>query len=215
MTKPIRIFTILAAVLAAGTSLRAQSAVKVATVDLNRAYSEYWKTQDKMGKLMERSKDAQDQIDEMKKRIEKIAAEGKQLQQDAENPAINAEAKDRIKGDAQRKFQEFQEMQDRLRQFADNMERSLAQDKRVFQELMIDEIKSKVLDIAKGKGANLIIDTSGKTMNGVSSILYADPGFDVTDVVITELNKTKPADFKPPVLPDADESTAPAPAPQP
>lgn len=201
MTKPIRIFTFLAALLAVGTSLPAQTTVKVATVDLNRAYAEYWKTQEKMGKLIERGNDAQEQINDMQKRIEAIANEGKQLQADAENPALNPEAKNRIGGDAQRKFQEFQEMQERLRQFAENMERSIQQDRKVFTELMLDEIREKVLSIAKERGANFVVDISGRTSNGVSSILYSDPGFDVTDAVIAVLNSTKPADFKAPVLP--------------
>jgi len=203
MTKPIRIFSFLAALLAVGTSLPAQSTLKVATVDLNRAYAEYWKTQEKMGKLIERGNDAQEQINDMQKRIEAIANEGKQLQQDAGNTALNAEARTRIEGDAQKKFQEFQEMQERLRQFADNMERSIQQERKVFTELMLDEIREKVLAIAKERGANFVVDISGRTSNGVSSILYSDPGFDVTEAVIKVLNDSKPADFKAPTLPAA------------
>ena len=131
------------------------------------------------------------------------------VSQDAENPALTTDARTRITGDAQRKFKEFQDMQERLRQFAENMERSIQQDRKVFTELMIDEIKAKVLEIAKARGANFIVDVSGRTSNGVSSILFSDPGFDVTDQVITELNKSKPADFQPPVLPGADQTPQP------
>lgn len=201
MKLPIRFLTLLAALAAVGTPAQAEPTLKVATVDLNRVYGDYWKTQEKTGKLIERGNEAQEQINEMQKRIEAVAQEGKKLQDDAKSPALNKEAQDRIASDAQKKYQEFQEMQERLRQYAQNAERTLDNEKRVFQELMIEEIKDKVLAIAKAKGATFIIDTSGRTTNGVSVILFADPGFDVTDVVITDLNKTKPADFKPPVLP--------------
>jgi Skp family chaperone for outer membrane proteins len=76
MTKPTRIFTVLAALLAFGTSLpAAQPSVQVATIDLDRALNEYWKTQKKSGELMERNKSAQEQVDEVQKRMAGIADE--------------------------------------------------------------------------------------------------------------------------------------------
>jgi outer membrane protein len=201
MINPIRSLPLLLASLLAGLAVSASAAVNVATVDLNRAYAEYWKTQQQVGKWMERSTDAQEQADELQKRLEAIANEGKQLQQDAQNTALTEEARSRIAGDAQRKFQEFQEMQERLRQFADNTERQMQMERRNFTELMLQEIRTIVVNLAKDRGANFVVDVSGKTMNGVSSILYADPTFDVTDAVIAELNKSKPADFQPPALP--------------
>lgn len=208
MLKPTRIFTIIAVLLSpAVIPVAAQPAVKVATVDLNRAYSQYWKTQEKTGKLIERSNEIQEQINEMQKRIEAVANEVRQLRQDSENPALNSEAKARISSDAQKKFEEFQDLQERLRQYADNMERSIQQDRNIFTKLMIDEITDKVLEIAKARGANVVLDTSGRTANGVSGVLYADPAFDVTEAVITELNKTKPEGFQPPAVPEPAANT--------
>ena len=36
---------------------------------------------------------------------------------------------------------------------------------------------------------------------GISSILYADPGYDITDAVIAELNKSKPEGWVAPEIP--------------
>jgi outer membrane protein len=202
MTKPIRIFTVLAALLALGTSLPgATPSLQVVTIDLDRALNEYWKTQKKSGELMERNKSAQEQVDEVQKRMAGIADEVKKLQEEANNPALNQDAKDRFMGDAEKKTQEFQDMRERLGQFVENTQRGLDQDRKLFMELMYGEINTVVLNIGKGKGANFIVDTSGRTTSGVSSIIYADASFDITEEVIAELNKSKPADFVPPKLP--------------
>lgn len=201
MTKPIRIFTVLAALFALGTTLPAQTDVRVATIDLSRALDQYWKTQKKTGEFMESNNRAQEQVDDIQKRMAEIADEVKKLQEEANNPAINKDAKDRITGDAQKKFQEYRNMQERLAQFVENTQRALDDERKLFMELMFGEINNVVQSIGKARGANFIVDTSGRTTSGMSSILFADPAFDITDAVVAELNKSKPADFTPPAPP--------------
>jgi outer membrane protein len=201
MTKPTRTLTVLAALLALGTSMPAAPTLQVATVDLDRALNEYWKTQKKSGEFMDRNKGAQEQVDDVQKRMAAIMEEAKKLQEEANNPALNKEAKDRIMADAEKKAQEFQNLRERLGQFVENTQRDLDRDRKLFMDLMYGEINTIVLNLAKTRGATFVVDTSGRTTSGVSSILYADPGFDITNDVIGELNKTKPADFVPPTLP--------------
>jgi outer membrane protein len=196
MKKPIHLFTVLTALFALGTTiLPAAPNIQLVTVDLSRALNEYWKTQKKSGEFVEKNKSAQEQVDEVQKRMAAILEEGRKLVEDANNPALNEEAKNRIMGDAARKEQELQSMRERLGQFVENTERQLDQDRKLFMELMFGEINTVVQNIGRERGANVIIDTS------VRSVLYADPSFDITDAVITELNKSKPADFVPPAQP--------------
>jgi outer membrane protein len=201
MTKPTRILTVLAALCALGTSLPAATPVQVATVDFTRALEEYWKTQKKSGELYEQNRRAQEQVDEFQKAMAAVLEEVKKLQNDANDPLRNQEAKERILAEAQRKADDFQDRRERLQQFVENTQRGLDQERRLFMELMYGEINTVIRTIGQGKGANFIVDTSGRAVNGVSAILYADAAFDITDEVVAELNKSKPADFVPPKIP--------------
>ena len=62
--------------------------------------------------------------------------------------------------------------------------------------MFFSEIRESVLEIAKGRGATIVVDTSGRSNIGISTVLYADPGYDITEDVIALVNKSMPADFK-------------------
>jgi outer membrane protein len=70
---------------------------------------------------------------------------------------------------------------------------------------MIEEISKVAVEIAKKKGATFLLDKSGPTLVGVSNILYFDPSLDITDEVMAEINKDRPA-----VTPTPVSATAPA-----
>jgi outer membrane protein len=62
-----------------------------------------------------------------------------------------------------------------------------------FRNLMLEEISKIATDVAKRKGATLLIDKAGPTQIGISNFIYSDPGYDLTEDVLKEINKDKPA----------------------
>jgi outer membrane protein len=71
---------------------------------------------------------------------------------------------------------------------------------------MIEEISKTAVEIAKKKGATFLFDKSGPTLVGVSNILFYDPSLDITDEVMAEINKDRPA-----TLPTTSPASASAP----
>jgi outer membrane protein len=68
--------------------------------------------------------------------------------------------------------------------------------------------------VAKRKGATLLIDKAGPSMIGVSNIIYSDAAYDITDDVMAEINKSRPAGAAAAAAAPAQKS-APAAAPAP
>ena len=58
---------------------------------------------------------------------------------------------------------------------------------------MLEEISKIAAEVAKRKGATLLIDKAGPTLIGISNVIYADAGFDITEEVTKEVNKDRPA----------------------
>ena len=76
---------------------------------------------------------------------------------------------------------------------------------------MLEEISKLATDVAKRKGATLLLDKAGPTGIGISSLVYSDPGFEITDEVMKEINKDRPAaSTTAPVAPAAAPVAAPA-----
>jgi outer membrane protein len=183
---------------------QAQTAPKILVVDLAKLFENHWKTQEQQAKLKVDGTKAQDQIAQLQKDGNALVAEFKELDEQSKNPTATAEAKAKAQADAQKKYDEIQQKQTELRSFAQNTQNTLRQRFETFKTLMLEEITKTATDIAKKHGATFLIDRTGPSLVGVSNILYADPSLDITDEVMSELNKDRPA-----VTPTA-ESTAPS-----
>ncbi len=196
MNKSIKTLVSLAAFVAVGTICQAQPAIKLLTVSVGNAYESYWKTKENAKKLTDAQQKAQEQVDELQKQLEAIVAEYKTIEERVNNTALSKDARDKATGEAQTKLREVEAKQEEGQQFIQNQQRSIQLRQKNHRDLMIDEITKVIEQIRKDRGATLVLDTSGPTGIGLSAILYADTGFDITPQVITELNKSQPADFK-------------------
>lgn len=193
MRKPIVTILSLAAVLATGVAAHAQPALKVATVSISRTYEGYWKTKEQEAKLTEAQQKAQEQVEALQKDLETVVEEYKALEEQAKSTALSKEGTERAQSQAARKLEEVNAKQQEGQQFIANTQRSLQLRQKNHRDLMLDEITKVILQVREKRGATIVLDTSGPTAIGVPGVLYADPAFDITEEVITELNKTKPA----------------------
>ena len=116
---------------------------------------------------------------------------------------------------AQRKLEAIQQKKNEIGTFVNNTRQSLQQRLQTFRSLMLEEIGKVATDVAKRKGATLVLDKSGPTFIGISNLVYSDPGFDITDDVMAEINKSRPATAvtAPTSAPAAAPAGAPAAAP--
>lgn len=185
----------LAAVLSVGMAASAQPALKLVTVDLIKAYEGYWKTQEKEVQFADTMKKAEEQIAQWRAEGKLIVDEARALQEKANNEMLTQEARDTAAAELQEKDAAVRAKQDQIQQFVTNTDRQMGQRQKLHQELMLDEIGEVVRTIGQARGATLILDTSGPTGVGISNILWADAGFDITVEVIAKLNESKPVDF--------------------
>jgi len=165
----------------------AQSSTKILTVDGTRLYSSYWKVQEGEAKFQSSVENAQQEVQTMSQDIESKAQQARTLQQELSSPAISDERKTEITQQLQREFSELQRMQAELNQFQQSTDARLQQRQQSFVQLRFQEIQEVVADIAKSKGADLVINTRG------SNVFYANEALDITDEVIPVLNADKPA----------------------
>jgi outer membrane protein len=193
MNKLIRNFITLAAFSAGSTALLAQPAVKLVVVEMARVYDNHFKTEEANAKFRDAEQKAQEQVEELKKQGQTLVEEYKELVEQSKNTLLTAEARSKAEADSQKKMEDIQRKQNDMQQFLQNTQRSLQQRIKTHRDLLLEEISKVVNDIAKRNGATLVIDKSGPTLFGIPSVLYADPAYDITDAVLAEVNKDRPA----------------------
>ncbi len=205
MKKSIQSLVAVAAIALTSLTAHAQTAPKILVVDLAKLFDNHWKTKEQQVKLKADGAKAQDQIAQLQKDGNALVDQFKELDEQSKNPTATAEAKAKAQTDAQKLYDQIQQKRSELNSFAQNTQSTLRQRFETFKTLMIEEITKVAVDIAKKKGATFLLDKSGPTLVGVSNILYFDSSLDITDEVMSELNKDAPA-----VTPTAASPAAPA-----
>ena len=210
MKKTIQTLFALTAFGAAALLASAQPAPKLFVVDLAKLFDSHYKTEEQGAKLRTDEQMAQGELDRLNKEGNALVEKYKELADQANSPVATAEAKAKATTDGQKVLEDIRNKQKEVQTFQQNTRNSLQQRMKTFHDLMLEEIGKVAVDIAKRKGATLLIDKSGQTLNGVSGIVYSDPEYDITADVLKEINKDRPVSVAAPVAPSAPAAAAPA-----
>lgn len=193
MKTSLKSFFALAVAGVLAVAAQAQPAPKVFVVDMAKLYDGHFKTEEQNTKLKADQQKAEEELQKLNAEGNALVEQFKKLEEQVNNPTLSADAKSKTQQEMQAKGQEIQRKQAEVNQFRGNTQRSLQQRINNFKQFMLEEISKVAIDIAKKKGATLLLDKSGPTLIGVPSLLYFDASYDLTDEVAKELNKDRPA----------------------
>jgi outer membrane protein len=193
MKKTIHTLFALSAFGAAALLAHAQPEPKILVVDLAKLYDGHYKTEEQNAKLRGDEQKAQEELDRLNKEGNALVEKYKELVDQSNSPVAATEAKAKAQGEAQKMLEEIRRKQTEVQTFQQNTRNSLQQRIKNFRDLMIEEISKVAVDVAKRKGATLLIDKSGPSLIGVSNVVYSDAGYDITEDVLKEINKDRPA----------------------
>lgn len=172
---------------------QAQPAPKIFVVDMAKLYDAHYKTEEQNGKLKADQQKAEDELQKLNTEGNTLVKDFNDLKEQVNNPALSSDAKAKAQQDLEAKGQEIQRKQNEVNAFRANTQRSLQQRINNFKQFLLEEISKIAVDIAKKKGATLLIDKSGPTLIGLPSLLYFDPAYDITADVTKEIDKDRPA----------------------
>lgn len=177
-------------------TVQAQPALKVCVVDMAKLYDGHPKTEEQNAKLKTDQQKAEEELQKINAEGNALVEQFKKLEEQVNNPTLSADAKTKLQQDLQAKGQDIQRKQAEVNQFRGNTQRSLQQRINSFKQLLLDEISKQAVEVAKKKGATLLIDKSGPTLIGLPSLIYFDAAYDITDDVAKEIG-SKPSAAKP------------------
>ena len=193
MKNLIRTVIALATLSAGSTALQAQPAVKLVVVDMAKVFDSHYKSEEANVKFRDAEAKAQEQAEELRKQGQILVDEYKELAEQAKSTLLTAEARAKAEADVAKKYEEIQRKQTDVQNFVQNTQRSLQQRIGSHRDLLLEEISKLVVELAKRHGATLVLDKSGPSVFRIPVVLYADAAYDITNEVIAEENKDRPA----------------------
>lgn len=190
------LFKRLILVLALSISTSAFAEYRIATVDLGRVFTNYWKTKQAQTAIDEHRQDIEKTGKEMLSTFNKAKEDYQKMLDGMNDPAVSAQERDKRKKAADDKLKDLKDQDDALAQFDRASRASLEEQLKRTRDNIVADIRVAVTAKAKADGYTLVIDTAAQTVNGTPVILYSVPGDnDLTDAVIKQINMGAPVDL--------------------
>lgn len=170
--------------------LASAQTLKVGTIDMNKALDGYWKTQEEQAVVKGYEQRATEGTERIMSEGRAAVEKYREAAEQANNTILTEEARKNAAQEAQRLLQDVQKKEQEIQQFRNQAVQTIQQQVASSRRVLLEKITDVASGLAKKKGITLLVEKSNAA---VITVVYADPGFDITDEVITELNKDRPA----------------------
>ncbi len=193
MNSPLKSVLTVIAFGASALGLVAQPAPKIVTADMGSLLEKYYKTDEQMAKIRAEQEKAQAELERMQKELQQVVEQYKEAVDQSKSTLLTPEARAKAESDVAAKADDIRRRQAEGQNYGQNAQRQIQQRAQTVRSLLLDEIGKKVKEVAKNMGATFVVDSSGQTFNGIPAVLYVDPAYDITNEVLTEINRDRPA----------------------
>lgn len=171
----------------------ANAQVKFGTVDMNRVFSEYYKTKAAQAKYSEAeaaaNKDLNDRVEGLKKSMQEI----NQMNTDLQRPELSKDAADAKKKELEAKVAAARTTDREIADFRTAKQKNLQDQFLRMRKDIVDDIMKTVTELVKAKAYDIVFDKSGLSAGAVPVVLYSRDDLDFSSDVIAALNKNAPA----------------------
>ena len=187
---------ILAAAFFAATTT-AQEPVKIATIDLLKAFDSYWKTKLSNDQLKERGADFDKARIGMIDDLNLLREDYNRLNASIQDPANSEEKRADDQKKAQVKLAEYKRLEQQIIEYNKNAQKTLADQTQRLRKGRLEEIQEIVSAKAKELGYDWVIDSSQDVMlPRTPTVLYTNGKNDITALVMDLLNETASGKYK-------------------
>lgn len=171
---------------------------RIVIVDLEKVFAEYYKTPAATAKLKETVDSFNKEAEEMLADFRKQTEDYTKLRDDSDKPEYTPEVKEKKRKELQDKLAELQKRDRELQEYRRTHQQLLQQQQQRMRDNILKEITDVVVKEAQGAGYSIVMDKSGKTMNGVPTVIWTQDTLDITDNIVKILNKNAPKTIEAP-----------------
>ena len=192
MKNTIIAFVAMSSVALAFTASAQAPAGRIVIVDLNKVFTDYYKTPIASAKIKDTAESFNKELNEMVDNYKKEIEELNKLREDQDKPEYTAEVREQKRKAVSEKLAETQKIQRDLEEYRTSHGKILQEQQLRMRQTIVKEIQDVIDKEARDAGYQLVLDKSGTTANAVPTILFSQDSLDITDELIKVLNKNQP-----------------------
>ena len=183
-----RILAALMLALTLTAGLRAAE-LKIAVIDMQKAFQEYEKTKTieiKLNQQMEVFKEYSNQLNQQYQNLRK---QYESARDDSQNIAFSSAERESKRQKAQQLYESLKLKEQEMTSYSESRKTQIRDMYTKLRNEVVEEIRKAVHNKAVLEGYTIVLDQSGESLNDVGFVVYIQPGLDITDSIIQDLNR--------------------------
>ena len=163
--------------------------LKIAVIDMQKAFQEYEKTKTieiKLNQQMEVFKEYSSQLNQQYQNLRK---QYESARDDSQNIAYSAAERENRRQKAQQLYESLKLKEQEMTSYTESRKTQIRDMYTKLRGEVVDEIRKAVHNKAVLEGYTIVLDQSGESLNDVGFVVYIQPGLDITDSIIQDLNR--------------------------
>ena len=184
-----RILAALVLALTLATAGARAAELKIAVIDMQKAFQEYEKTKTieiKLNQQMEVFKEYSTQLNQQYQNLRK---QYESARDDSQNIAYSAAERENRRQKAQQLYESLKLKEQEMTSYSESRKTQIRDMYTKLRGEVVDEIRKAVHNKAVLEGYTIVLDQSGESLNDVGFVIYVQPGLDITDEIIQDLNR--------------------------
>jgi Skp family chaperone for outer membrane proteins len=170
------------------SSMYAQG-LNVGIVEMESVFQEFYKTIKAELTLQKQTKIYKEYAIGLEKEVEQMQQQANQLRDDSLNLVYSEDVRKQKREEAQRLYLLIQDKRQELRDYQNEKKQKLRKDYEASRADLVEEIAKVVQEEAQRRSLDLVLDSSGKTLNGIPAFVYFRKDLDFTSSIIEILNR--------------------------
>ena len=162
---------------------------KIAVVDMEKIFKGYYKTKINSAKFNKQAATFKEYADNLAKSQLKLEEEFRTLRDASQNIALSETDRESKRLAARDKYRQLEAKQAELQQYDREKSTQLKEQYDNMRKELLMEIRKNIAKYAKQEGYTIVLDSSGNTMNDIPLIIYYQTEMDITDIILTMINK--------------------------
>ena len=163
--------------------------MRIAFIDLDRVFNEFYKTKLADAQLQEMAEEFNADRRKLIEEYEEMNERFNNAREAAQDTALSEDARNRNRNEAEELLIEIRDFESRIQRFDQSRRKQLEDQGRRMRTRIVGEIREEIQTYSRTQGFLAVIDASGQTANAVETVLYVDNRVDISDAMLNILNK--------------------------
>ena len=163
--------------------------VKIAVIDMQKAFEEYEKTRTIEIKLNQQMEVYREYSSQLQQQYQNLRKQYESARDDSQNIAFSGAERENKRLKAQQLYESLKLKEQEMTSYQESRKEQLREMYSKLRGEVVEEIRKVVHNKAVLEGYTIVLDKSGESLNDIGFVIYFQPNLDITESVIQDLNR--------------------------